>query len=217
MPSRKKCVSSKKPSYFIYVQNTMKKSLFWVLLLAVVVFSFFIMQNPTSQLAIGVKTALGIPTQDLTPETVFSGYSDSGMIVDQDTFDTGNSTTPAKTHPSKSTSWHNQEAPTICTMDYTPVCASIQVQCIKAPCPPIKQTFGNTCMMNANKLAKFLYTGECKEDAPTGIANPASVNCEKVWGKLTIKEGTGGQYGECTLPSGKVCEERALFRGECGK
>ena len=82
----------------------MKKSLFWVLLLAVVVFSFFIMQNPTSHLAIGVKTALGIPTQDITPETVFSGYSDSGTIIDQDTFDTGNTTPPAKSTPSKSTS-----------------------------------------------------------------------------------------------------------------
>jgi putative hemolysin len=37
----------------------------------------------------------------------------------------------------------------------------------------------------------------------------------KLGGKLTIKEGTGGQYGECALPSGKICEERALYRGEC--
>jgi len=51
---------------------------------------------------------------------------------------------------------------TVCTADYTPVCASVAVQCIKAPCPPIEQTFSNKCMMNANKLAKFLYNGECK-------------------------------------------------------
>lgn len=51
-----------------------------------------------------------------------------------------------------------------CTMDYTPVCAEVQVQCIKAPCPAIKETFWNKCMMNANKLAKFLYEWECKED-----------------------------------------------------
>ncbi len=50
----------------------------------------------------------------------------------------------------------------ICTMEYAPVCAEVQVQCIKAPCPPIQQTFGNKCQMNANKLAKFLYEGECK-------------------------------------------------------
>lgn len=53
---------------------------------------------------------------------------------------------------------------TVCTMEYAPVCAEVQVQCIKAPCPAIKETFGNKCMMNANKLAKFLYEWECKAD-----------------------------------------------------
>lgn len=53
--------------------------------------------------------------------------------------------------------------PTACTMQYDPVCASVAVQCIKAPCPAIEQTFGNECMMKANKLAKFLYKGECKK------------------------------------------------------
>ncbi len=51
----------------------------------------------------------------------------------------------------------------ICTMEYAPVCASIQVQCVKAPCPPIQQTFGNKCQMNANKLANFLHDGECNK------------------------------------------------------
>lgn len=55
------------------------------------------------------------------------------------------------------------EEPTACTMQYDPVCASVAVQCIKAPCPAIEQTFGNECMMKANKLAKFLYKGECKK------------------------------------------------------
>ncbi len=50
-----------------------------------------------------------------------------------------------------------------CTMEYAPVCAEVQVQCIKAPCPAIKTTFGNKCMMNANQLARFLYEWECKE------------------------------------------------------
>ena len=56
------------------------------------------------------------------------------------------------------------DEPTMCTMEYMPVCAAVQVQCIKAPCPPINQTFGNACMMNANKLATYLYDGECKEN-----------------------------------------------------
>jgi putative hemolysin len=56
------------------------------------------------------------------------------------------------------------DEPKICTKEYIPVCAEVQVQCIKAPCPPIKQTFGNKCTMNANKLAKFLYEWECKTE-----------------------------------------------------
>jgi len=55
-----------------------------------------------------------------------------------------------------------EENPTACTMQYEPVCASVAVQCIKAPCPPIEQTFGNACMMNANSLASFLHDGECE-------------------------------------------------------
>ncbi len=63
---------------------------------------------------------------------------------------TGTTTSPA-----------NEETPTMCTMEYAPVCASVAVQCIKAPCPAIEQTFGNKCMMNGNKLATFLHDGEC--------------------------------------------------------
>ena len=55
----------------------------------------------------------------------------------------------------------DSEWPIACTMEYAPVCASIQVECIKAPCPPIQQTFGNRCTMNANRQARFLYDGEC--------------------------------------------------------
>ncbi len=50
---------------------------------------------------------------------------------------------------------------TVCTAEYAPVCASIQIQCIRAPCNPIEQTFSNTCTMDANKLAVFLHDGEC--------------------------------------------------------
>jgi len=67
--------------------------------------------------------------------------------------------------PSANDQWasvgNEWETPTACTMEYAPVCASVAVQCIKAPCPPIEQTFSNKCMMNANKLAKFVHDGEC--------------------------------------------------------
>jgi putative hemolysin len=49
----------------------------------------------------------------------------------------------------------------------------------------------------------------------TEMANPASPNCIKLGGKLTIERTPQGEFGMCKLPSGKVCEEWALFRGTC--
>lgn len=48
-----------------------------------------------------------------------------------------------------------------------------------------------------------------------GMANPASVNCIDQGGLLEIIDEGSGQVGMCTLPSGNVCEEWALYRGEC--
>jgi len=48
------------------------------------------------------------------------------------------------------------------------------------------------------------------------MANPASVNCEKVGGTLTIeKRGDGGEYGLCNFLDNRSCEEWALMRGDC--
>lgn len=55
------------------------------------------------------------------------------------------------------------ETPTICTMEYAPVCGSVQVQCIKAPCNPVKQTFGNSCMAKAAQ-AMDIVQWECEVD-----------------------------------------------------
>lgn len=49
----------------------------------------------------------------------------------------------------------------ICTSEYAPVCWEVQIQCIKSPCNPIKQTFSNSCEMSKNHLTKFLYNWEC--------------------------------------------------------
>jgi len=46
----------------------------------------------------------------------------------------------------------------VCTMEYAPVCAEVQVQCIKAPCYPVQQTFSNSCMAWDNPV---LYTWQC--------------------------------------------------------
>lgn len=52
--------------------------------------------------------------------------------------------------------------------------------------------------------------------AAAGIANPASENCIKQGGTLTIlKNGEGGEYGVCTFEDNLQCEEWAMFRGDC--
>jgi putative hemolysin len=45
-----------------------------------------------------------------------------------------------------------------------------------------------------------------------GMANPASVHCEKMGGKLDIVKGTDGDSGYCNLPGGERIEEWALYR-----
>jgi putative hemolysin len=48
------------------------------------------------------------------------------------------------------------------------------------------------------------------------IANPASENCVKQGGTVSIqKNSDGSEYGLCVFPDGKQCEEWAMQRGEC--
>ncbi|UVK51233.1 DUF333 domain-containing protein [Mesorhizobium sp. AR02] len=48
---------------------------------------------------------------------------------------------------------------------------------------------------------------------PVGMANPASVHCSEIGGRLVIrKDKAGNEYGFCRLPKGRLCEEWALFR-----
>ncbi len=67
----------------------------------------------------------------------------------------------------------------------------------------------------------YTVTLNCAQSAPapatgTGMANPASENCTKQGGTLTIeKRGDGGEYGVCTFEDNQQCEEWALLRGEC--
>lgn len=67
-------------------------------------------------------------------------------------------------------------------------------------------------------LAYYFATQHNQAPPDKQLANPASVNCIKQGGTLTIQtNGTGGQYGVCNFGSGYACEEWALFRGDCKK
>lgn len=82
---------------------------------------------------------------------------------------------------------------TICTMEYAPVCASVQVQCIKAPCPAIEQTFGNKCQMNANTSATFLHEWECWN------SKPDLSNCESYFDGCNNCSVVDWELSACTL------------------
>lgn len=49
----------------------------------------------------------------------------------------------------------------VCNQIYAPVCATVQIQCIKAPCNPVQQTFANACEACHNSLVSGYVPGEC--------------------------------------------------------
>lgn len=54
------------------------------------------------------------------------------------------------------------------------------------------------------------------QERATKLANPASENCTRQGGTLTIrKRGDGGEYGVCLFEDNRQCEEWAMLRGEC--
>lgn len=53
------------------------------------------------------------------------------------------------------------ETQTACTMEYAPVCAKVEVQCVRAPCYPIYHTYSNTCMMSSESTAKMVHSDAC--------------------------------------------------------
>ena len=48
-----------------------------------------------------------------------------------------------------------------CYQIYDPVCAKVNIQCIKAPCDPVRQTFSNDCEACRNPLVESYTKGEC--------------------------------------------------------
>ncbi|NHN91843.1 putative hemolysin [Acetobacter sicerae] len=73
-------------------------------------------------------------------------------------------------------------------------------------------------IMAAGASALMIGTlSACAETQPPrehriGMANPASVYCQKIGGRLEMQQGADGVRGICHLPDGASMEEWALFR-----
>ncbi|AIO76927.1 DUF333 domain-containing protein [Burkholderia multivorans] len=70
----------------------------------------------------------------------------------------------------------------------------------------------------------FAVSGALAQPLPPGqqpaqtsrpaLANPASVNCEKLGGRHVIRSLPRGQVGMCVFKDGRVCEEWTLYRDD---
>jgi|GEM_PF-2192976 len=77
---------------------------------------------------------------------------------------------------------------------------------------PLDRTKNQQNIFETNKES---LSPDVSVDKP-GIANPASVYCEKQGGKLEIRTAPdGSQSGYCMFANGSSCEEWKYFRGEC--
>lgn len=55
----------------------------------------------------------------------------------------------------------DEKSTKICTKEYAPVCGAVAVQCIKAPCPPVPETFSNGCSACAQGNVLSYEKGIC--------------------------------------------------------
>ena len=55
----------------------------------------------------------------------------------------------------------DEPRPEVCTREYRPVCAKVQVECVTEPCDPVEETFGNACDACSNERVLGYSEGEC--------------------------------------------------------
>jgi len=123
---------------------------------------------------------------------------------------------------------NNFNSPVACTME-AKICPDGSAvgrsgpNCEFATCPNASTTVSCTKELRAcpdgtsvGRIPPNCDFASCSKATGTTIANPASVNCQKVGGSLVIDQrGDGGQYGLCYFDDNRACEEWAMLRGDC--
>lgn len=72
---------------------------------------------------------------------------------------------PNSSTSSKEVTCADEQRDMMCTQQYEPVCASYQVQCIKAPCNPVPKEYGNGCTACSDKNVISYSKGQCATPA----------------------------------------------------
>lgn len=70
---------------------------------------------------------------------------------------------PPPTEPGVIACLPEQRNTDMCIELYQPVCATVGIQCIKAPCDPIRETYSNSCNACKNPLVRSYIVGNCGE------------------------------------------------------
>ena len=68
---------------------------------------------------------------------------------------------PAPIQPDSHDCLPEQRGAEACIQVYDPVCAKVNVVCITTPCPPVEETFSNSCEACSNLLVESYVPGEC--------------------------------------------------------
>ena len=55
-----------------------------------------------------------------------------------------------------------------CIEIYSPVCGQVQVECITTPCPPVPETFSNSCFACQNDRVVAYTEGACTSESELG-------------------------------------------------
>jgi hypothetical protein len=106
--------------------------------------------------------------------------------------------------------------PEICYDIYRPVCGQVQVQCIRAPCPPVMQTFANNCQACANSLTISYTQGACEDNAAGGtvLAGTNEEQCTNISGTWTGYDCTGITANQCQEIGGTFNECASACRND---
>ncbi len=114
-------------------------------------------KTTVSEVVTPVKTtpskSPAIPPLNTAPKTTPDDTVSNKAVPDK---------TATKTNPTKVTKClPEQRKVDLCIEIYQPVCGTVNVQCIKAPCPPTKETFSSPCIACRNSLVSSYTDGAC--------------------------------------------------------